>query len=158
MIKVIQKTILLFLTLMLGISKESAAQYGVVSCNYKISGSVQEGYCESVLPGIKVSLSKPSDSTFRPVEVLTDEKGNYVLVYSSSQFPNAVGQMRIKVEDVDGEKNNGAFLPQEAIIVINNEQVWTVDAGGWERNYFVLNEQRFLLRTEQKLPCAEKGK
>ncbi len=153
-----QKILVLFIAFIFGISQETAAQYGIVSCTYKFKGNVQEGVCGTGISGIKVSLTVPSDSNIQPLEVFTDEQGNYLLEYSTTSFPNNAKAVRIWVEDVDGAKNRGTFLPQQVLLPISSDNVWESERGDWERYFVYLTEQRFLMRTEQELPCGSKDK
>jgi hypothetical protein len=59
---------------------------------------------------------------------------------------------------VDGVENHGLFLSQEALIEVKPDHVWQTGTGEWDRYFLFLSEQRFLLRTKEALPCAEKEK
>lgn len=141
---------------LLGISKEVAAQYGIVNCHYLFKGKVESGLCQEGIEGMKVSILVPTDTLFKPVQAFTDASGDFQLTLDIPHMPRSMPALLLRVEDVDGDAGKGKFLSQEMPIKIDNTNVFETHHGDWDNEYRVLYDPKLLMRKEDGLPCFEK--
>jgi putative lipoprotein (rSAM/lipoprotein system) len=152
----LSKLLVLVIGFVLGLSKEVAAQYGIVNCQYLFKGKVESGLCAKGIEGIRVSVADPADTNFSPEPAMTDADGSFQVLILTPTMPFYMETLELRVDDIDGEANGGKFLSQKAIVKLDESNVFETRHAEWSREYSVLTENKFLLKKEDGLPCSDK--
>ncbi|MDO9154828.1 MAG: radical SAM-associated putative lipoprotein [Paludibacter sp.] len=116
--------IILSLLAMLGFANcETPMEYGTPYADFEINGTVTDSISSAPITKIRVIRQ----NRIHPAQgdtVYTDSSGKYKVVFKD--FPEAVPQYALKVEDTDGSANGGEFTTRNVVVTFTDTD-WVTD-------------------------------
>jgi|WetSurMetagenome_2_1015567.scaffolds.fasta_scaffold116171_2 putative lipoprotein (rSAM/lipoprotein system) len=153
----LNKLIILILGFVFGISQEVAAQYGIVTCHYKMNGEVKMSDCDYSIPGIKISLKNARNGA-ELASAVSNSKGTFDLSFSNNHMPNNLDSLQLYAIDTDGTKNWAEFDSSMINVTFKGNALKTISNNEWDKSYEYVEEILVGLKPKENSPCDDRKK
>ena len=121
--------ILAIIAFILGFTSTVAAQYGVMTVDYKILGNIKAKESQSEIPQIKLTLINENNNQYRQDDSIitySDNNGKFEFHKTDHGLGTPGFKSKIIAEDIDKEKNGGEFHKTEIIV----DEIEKINVGG----------------------------